>query len=56
MLSLTFNLFFFLGETENLNAVAEVMYGVRDFFDATVGRLLLYNIEKPQFCAVMEQV
>ena len=50
-----FNLFF-LGETENLNAVTEIMYGVRDFFDTTVGRLLLYNIEKPQFNAVMEQV
>ncbi len=47
---------YFQGEAENLNAVTEVMYGVRDFFDATVGRQLLYNIEKPQFSTVMEQV
>jgi hypothetical protein len=47
--------FSIIGEAD-VNGVTEVMAGVRDFFDATVGRLLLYKIEKPQFHTFVKQV
>jgi hypothetical protein len=48
-------MFSIIGEAD-VNDVKEVMAGVRDFFDATVGRLLLYKIEKPQFHTFVKQV
>jgi hypothetical protein len=40
----------------DLAEVSEIVGGVRDFFDVSVGRQLLYSIEKPQFQAVIKQV
>lgn len=43
------------GDVENISAVSEVMLGVKDFFNATVGTRLLYKIEKRQYDTVMRQ-
>lgn len=36
-------------QLDNAGAISEVMLGIRDFFDATIGSQLLYNVEKAQF-------
>ena len=38
------------------SAVAEVVDGILDFFDAFCGKFLLYKVERPQFQQFIMQV